>query len=152
MGSKVDVVRSFIDASWSDPPASVIKANQDYLADNFQGFNQDGVPTMNKETYINVTRLFLAAFADLKWVLRDFRLVGDGVLMSGHYEGTHTGDLDLSAMGLEVVKASGDKIIWPEALLVYKVEGDKIISERAYAGASGLDELLAPLGVKLPVA
>jgi hypothetical protein len=52
-------------------------------------------------------QLLAASFEDFKWVLRDLREADDGVLMSGHFEGMHTGDLDLSAMGAGVITASG---------------------------------------------
>jgi predicted ester cyclase len=152
MASKVDVVRSFINASWTNPPSSIIKANQAYLADNFQSLDKDGTPVMNKEAYINLASTLTSAFGDIKWVLHGLRQDGDGVIMSGHFEGTHTGEVDLSAMGLGVIKPTGKKIVWPEALVEYKVDGDKILSERAYGGASGLDAMLAPLGIKLPTA
>jgi hypothetical protein len=70
--------------------------------------------------------------------------------MSGHFEGTHTGDLDLSAIGIGVIPASGKKIVWPEASEKITVEGDKIIRMEPYAGASGMQAWLAALGVELP--
>ena len=150
MANKVDVVRSFLNAGWVNPPSSLITADQKYLADNFQSLDKDGTPVMNKEVYINVARTFTSALRDMNWYLRDLRQEGDSVIMRGHFEGTFTGDLDLSAMGLGVIKPSGKKIVWPESVVEYKVEGDKIITERAYGGTSGIEEMLAPLGVKLP--
>lgn len=152
MSSKLDLVRNWIDSAWSKPPSSVIEANEAYLAEDFQSLDKAGKATMNKQQYIGVAQLFLSAFTDFKWVASDFRLDGDSVIMSGHFEGRHTGDLDLSAVGVGVVPSSGKMIVWPEASVEYMVEGDKVISEKPYAGASGIEELLAPLGVKLPSA
>jgi hypothetical protein len=49
-----------------------------------------------------------------------------------------------------VIPASGKKIVWSEASVEYKVDGEKIVSERPYGGASGIQAMLAPLGVTLP--
>lgn len=152
MSSKLDVVRTFIDAAWTNPPSSVLEANETYLADDFQSLDKDGNTQMNKEAYIGMAHLFASAFKDIKWVRSDLRQEGDSVIMSGHFEGRHTGDFDLSAMGAGIIPASGKMIIWPEASLEYKVEGNKIISEKPYGDFNGMDALLAPLGVILPSA
>lgn len=104
MSSKVDVVRTFIDAAWSNPPSSVIEANQTYLADDFQSLDKDGGVVMNKEVYIGMAQMLLSAFTDFKWVRSDLRQDGDSVIMSSHFEGRHTGDVDLSAMGVGVIR------------------------------------------------
>ena len=75
---------------------------------------------------------------------------GDFIIMTGHFEGTHTADLDLSAMGLGIVPASGKKIVWSEASAKLSVEGDQIVRMAPYAGAAGLKAFLATLGVELP--
>jgi predicted ester cyclase len=152
MSSKLNLVRTWIDAAWANPPSSVIEANQAYFADDFQSLDKDGNVLMNKEAYLGMAHLLLSAFTDFKWVRSDLRQEGDGVIMSGHFEGRHTGDLDLSAMGVGVVPASGKMIVWPQASVEYKVAGDKIISEKPHGGASGMEAMLAPLGVKLPSA
>lgn len=43
-------------------------------------------------------------------------------------------------------------IVWPEASVEYKVEDGKIVRGKAYGGASGIEAMLAPLGIKLPSA
>ena len=152
MSSNLDVVSEFMDAAWSNPPSSVIDANETSLAENFQSLDKDGNPLMNRDAYIGMARLLLSSFTDFKWVLRDLRQVGDSVIMSGHFEGRHTGDLDLSAMGAGVIPASGKMVVWPEASVEYKVQGDKIVSEKAYGGNSGPEAFLEALGLKLPSA
>jgi predicted ester cyclase len=152
MSSKLNLVRTWIDAAWANPPSSVIEANQAYLSDDFQSLDKDGSVVMNKEAYLGMAHLLLSAFTGMKWVNSGLRQEGDSVIMTGHFEGKHTGDVDLSALGVGVVPASGKMIVWPEASVEYKVEGDKIMSEKAYGGASGLAEMLAPFGVKLPSA
>jgi len=152
MTRNLDIVRAFLEAAWTNPPSSVIEANDTYLSDDFKSLDKEGNVEMDKEAYIGMSRLMFAAFTNFKWVRSDLRQEGDSVIMSGHFEGTHTGDLDLSAVGASVIPASGKLIIWPEASVEYKVEGDKIVNQKAYGGASGMDAMLAPLGVTLPSA
>jgi len=99
---------------------------------------------MNKEAFIGMGLLIAAAFKDIKGVYSDLREEGDGVIMNFHFEGTHTGDLDLSAMGLGVIPASGKMIVWPEVSAKYMVEGDKIIANQDIT--AGTEWFLAPLG------
>jgi predicted ester cyclase len=147
MTSKLDVVRTYINAAWTNPPSSNMEASATYLSDDFQSLDEDGNVAMNKEAYIGMVQLLFAAFKDFKWVRSDLRQEGDSVIMSGHFEGTHTSDLDLSAMGLGVIPARGKMIVWPEASVEYKVEGDKIVSEKAYGDSGGMESFLAALGV-----
>jgi len=152
MTRNLDIVRAFLEAAWTNPPSSIIEANDTYLSDDFKSLDKEGNVEMDKEAYIGMSHLMFAAFTNFKWIRSDLRQVGDSVIMSGHFEGTHTGDLDLSAVGASVIPASGKMIVWPNASVEYKVEGDKIVSQKAYGGASGMDAMLAPLGVTLPSA
>jgi hypothetical protein len=150
MSSKVDVYKAFYEASWANPPSSIMEANMTYLSDDFQNLDQDGNVIMDKEAYIGMTQLLSAALKDFKAVYSDVREEGESVIVSYHFEGTHTSDLDLSAMGMGVVPASGKKIVWPEASSEFKIEGDKIVSIKPYGDSGGMESFLAPLGVTLP--
>lgn len=152
MTGKFDVVKTYLDEAWANPPSSLAEVGATTLSDDFQNVDEDGNEVMNKETYIGMSQLLFASFAGFRWVLRDLREVDDGVLMSGHFEGTHTGDLDLSAMGVGVVPASGKKVVWEDVTVKWLVDGDKIVREEPYAGASGMEAFLAPLGVAPPSA
>jgi hypothetical protein len=127
-----------------------MEANMTYLSDDFQNLDQDGNVIMDKEAYIGMTQLLSAALKDFKAVYSDVREEGESVIVSYHFEGTHTSDLDLSAMGMGVVPASGKKIVWPEASSEFKIEGDKIVSIKPYGDSGGMESFLAPLGVTLP--
>ena len=133
-----------------NPPASTLEADETYLSDDFKSLDKHGNVVMNKETMLGMTQLMAVAFKDFKTVYHDFHEEGDGVIVRLHFEGTHTGDFDLSAMGLGVIPASGKKIVWPEAITKFTVKGDKITSEKEISG--GIEWFLAPLGVKLPSA
>jgi hypothetical protein len=150
MSSKIDMIREWHEAAYANVPSSMIEANEKYLSDDFQNLDQDGNVLMDKKAYIGLARLLVGAFKDYRAVISSLREDGDGVIMTFHFEGTHTGDLDLSAMGLGVIPASGKKIIWPEVSSKFVVEGDKITSIQAISG--GMEWFLAPLGVTLPSA
>ena len=152
MTSKLEVVSKYLDEAWSNPPASNVEASMATYSDDFANLDEDGNVLMDKEAYIGMGQLMFSAFNDFRWVLSDLREEDDGVIMTGHFEGTHTGDLDLSAMGLGVIPASGKKIVWSEAIVKWGVRGDKIVSLEPHGGAGGLGGFLAPLGVEPPAA
>ena len=150
MTSKSDVIKAYYDAAWADPPLSFMEAANTYFSDDFQSLDKDGNVVMNKEMFVGMGQLLMAAFSDFNAVYHDLREEDDGVIMTFHFEGTHIGDLDLSAMGLGVVPASGKRVVWPEASTKFKVEGDKIVGEEEIS--AGMARFLAPLGVTLPSA
>ena len=145
MISKLDVVRAYSDALGVD-----IKAAMDYLSDDFHTVDPDGNVVLTKDGFVGLGRAMRASFTDYAWVTSDIREEGDQVIFIGHNEGTHTSDLDLSAMGIGVVPASGQKIVWPEASMKLTVKGEKIVKMEPYGGAAGLQGFLAPLGVEPP--
>lgn len=150
MGSVLDIYETFYEEAWSNPPASVTEANMKYLSDDFQSLDKDGNVLMDKQAYIGMAQLLGSAFEDFQTVRSDVREEGDSVILTFHWEGTHTSDLDLSAMGMGVIPASGKKIVWPEDSVAFKIRGDKIVSIKPYGDGGGIETFLAPLGVKLP--
>ena len=87
-------------------------------------------------------------FKDFCGVVHDVEEKDDAVLLTFHFEGTHTGDFDLSGMGLGVIPASGKRIVTPEAKSWFMVEGDKIVGTQPISG--GMEDILAELGVTPP--
>lgn len=152
MTRNIEVLRAYNDAAWSNPPSSVMKAEETYLSDDFKSLDQDGEVVMDKEAYIGMSHLLFDAFKNFKWIRSDLREEGDSVIMSGHFEGTHTGDLDLSAVGMGIIPASGKMIVWPKDSVMYKVEDDKIVTEEPYGDSRGVGGFLEVLGVKAPSA
>jgi predicted ester cyclase len=145
MSSKLDVVKTYLDEAWANPPSSNREASMKTYSDDFQYLDKDGNAIMDKQGYIGSGEMMFGSFDDFKWVLEDLREADGGVIMTGHFEGTHTGDLDLSAMGAGVFPASGKKVVWPEASVMLKVRGDKIISFQDYGGESGIEAFVAAL-------
>jgi len=150
MSSKIDVYKAYYEASRTNPPSSNIEATKTYLSDDFQSLDKDGNVLMNKEAYVGMVQLIFAAFKDLTYVRSGIREEGDSVIVNGHFEGTHTGDFDLSAMGMGVIPASEKKIVWPEASNEFNIEGGKIVSIKPYGDSGGMEDFFAALGVKAP--
>jgi predicted ester cyclase len=152
MGRNLDVLKAYITATWANPPSSIVEANEKYLSDDYKNLDKDGNVVMDKEAYIGMGKLLASAFKDMKAVYGNIREEGDSVIVPFHFEGTHTGDLDLSAMGMGVIPASGKRIVWPEDTVVFKFRGDKIVSNSPYGDSAGIEAFLAELGVKMPTA
>ena len=153
MISKMDFYKKYFEETWANPPASMVAANNKYLSDDFKNYDKDGKVLMDKKTYVGMAMLLAAAFKDIKGVYSSVREEGDNVIVTYHFEGTHTGPLDLSAMGLGVIPPSGKKIVWPDDMAAFEIRGDKIVSIRPYGpSGSGMEGFLEPLGVKLPTA
>jgi hypothetical protein len=67
-----------------------------------------------------------------------------------HFEGVFDKDLDMSAMGLGIIPATGKKIVWPDDTAVFKAQVDKIVSIKPYGDSGGIENFLAALGIKMP--
>jgi hypothetical protein len=145
-----DVVIAWNKASMANPPASLMEASQKYLSDDFQNIDKDGKVLMDKQAYSAMGPLLYSAFPDLNYVWGDHRQEGNDLVATFNWEGTFTNDLDLSAMGMGVIKASGKKIVWPEFKARFTVRDNQITSIQEIFG--GLEPFLAPLGVKMPAA
>jgi len=145
MSSKTEVVQKWHDASYSDPPSSMIEANEIYLSDSFQATDKDGNPTLNKAAMSAMSQIFFHAFEGFRGVVDDLQEEKDGtVTLTFHFVGRHTGDLDLSAMGLGVIPATGISFSTPESKSIFTVEGDQIVSSQPISG--GFDFVLAAIG------
>jgi len=149
MSSKVDYLRAYFDEVWASgsTPEAAMEWAKTHLSDDFQFLDKDGTVTMDRAAYIGFGQLLLASFNDMKFLCSDLREEGEAVRVYSHWEGTFTGDLDLSAMGMGVIRASGKKIVWPESSSKWKIEGEKVVSIQDFS-TGGVGEFLAPLGVK----
>jgi predicted ester cyclase len=145
MTSKLDVIKA-----WRAVPAADHEASAAYLSEDFLNVDTDGSVLMNKEGYIGMGHMLRASFPDFEFVHSALREEGDFVIMTGHFEGTFSSDLDMSAMGVGIIPSSGKKTVWPEVIVKITVEGDKITKEEPYGESGGMAAFLAPLGVKTP--
>jgi predicted ester cyclase len=151
MTSKVDLYKEYFDTAWANPPSSFVEASKTYLSEDFQSLDKDGNVEQNREAYTSVSRLMATAFTDFKFVYSDIHEEDDSVIVIGQFEGMHTGDLDLSALGLGVIPASGKKIVVPSGNK-FMIENDKIVSRQDYGDYGGSAAFLAALGVTPPSA
>ena len=65
---KLDVVREYTEAVWSNSPSSATSAEATYLSDDFQNLDNDGNVLMDKKAYIGMIHLLFTAFKDFKWL------------------------------------------------------------------------------------
>jgi predicted ester cyclase len=152
MSNNLDLYKAYVEAAWANPPASLMEAGMKYLSADFKNIDVDGTVLGDREAYNGMGLLMASAFTDFKAVYGEMREEGDDVIVTSHFEGTHTGDLDLSALGLGVIPASGKKIVWPDATNAFTIKDGKIISVKPYGDSSGIGEFLKPLGVSMPTA
>jgi hypothetical protein len=150
MTSKLDLYKAYYTAAWANPPDSLDEAAKMYISDDFKSLDPSGKPDQDRATWLATGRLLASALTDFKSVSSGMREEGDGVIVTAHFEGTHTKDLDLSAMGLGVVPASGKKIVWPDSEYKFTVVGDKIVSVQPIGENGGTAAFLEPLGIKMP--
>ena len=144
MNSKMEVAKAW--AAAVAPGSNIgFDAAANLLADDFQNLDQDGNGALNKDGLLNLGRTMQAAFTDYGFVVSELSEEGDAIIIIGHNEGVHTGDLDLSAMGLGVIPASGKKIVWLAASAKLTIAGDQIKRMEPYAGPAGLKAFLAGL-------
>jgi hypothetical protein len=151
MKSPTDLYNEFYKASWANPPSSIIEANKAYLSEDFQNLDKDGNMLMDKETYINSGGILYTAFNDFKYIVSKLREEGDSVIVTGHFEGVHVADIDLSAFGAGVIPASGKTIVWPEVSSKFTFRGEKLV-RITNLDITGMGWFLKPLGVELPTA
>jgi hypothetical protein len=150
--SNVDVVRAWYEASFANPPASLLTACMTYLAEDFKHYGPDGSVELNKRQFIQLGQLIANVLSDYKATILSLEEDPDGIVtMTFRWEGIQTGELDLLGSGLGVFPPSGQRIIWPEATTRFEVEGNQIVSARP-VGPKGFERFFEPLGVRLPAA
>lgn len=121
-----------------------------YLADDFQLSGPTPQP-IGADQWMGLTQVLRDAFPDINYNLRIVGMEGDTVRTTSQVTGTHTGELDLSFMGLGVIPATGRRFSNPEEPGEGVVRGDKIISIHIYSQpGGGLMGILAQLGVQVP--
>jgi len=93
------------------------------------------------------------AFPDWKFNQADFREEGGKVRGTVQITGTHKGELDLSALGMPNVPATGKTVKLPREEVTLSVSNGKFTSlTTAATEGAGVMGILSQLGVKLPAA
>lgn len=107
---------------------------------------------IGKEQWLGMQGLLLAAFPDWSFNLEDVKEEGNVATTTHHITGTHTGNLDLSPMGMPTIPATGKAIKLPVEHAECTVEGGKLI--KLHVGDDnpdgGVPGILKQLGVEMP--
>ena len=121
------------------------------LSDDFQFIGSIPEP-INRDTWLKISRSLNKAFPDL-----DYRFHVEGtddniVRIRAKLKGTHTNELDVSAINLGVIPATNKSFINPHERGKVTVKGGKVTSwiVESIAGG-GLMGILSQLGVKSPI-
>ena len=127
-----------------------VDATAPYCADNFSYSGPFPKPVSLQE-WRGMAAVFRNAFPDWRFNAQVERVEGDIVHLTVHPSGTHTGDLDLTALGSGVIPASGKSFALPleNARLTFK--GDKIVNFHLdVTPGGGIPGILSQLGVEMP--
>jgi hypothetical protein len=94
---------------------------------------------------------FQKSFPDWNFNAALAREEEDAIHITVHVTATHTGDFDLSGLGMGVVPATGKAIALPETKGRLTFEGDKIANlDLDMVEGTGIPGILAQLGVSKP--
>jgi ketosteroid isomerase-like protein len=139
----VRVLFEAIDAGDMDTAAS-------YLSSDFV-FSGPVPEPIGKDQWVGMQRLLLAAFPDWSFNLSGVQEQGNTATTTHQITGTHTGDLDLSMMGMPTIPATGKAIKLPVEHAQCTVEGGKVVKLHAAENPdSGVPGMLKQLGVEMP--
>jgi predicted ester cyclase len=138
--NKIEIVKTAF--NFDTPP----EVQREYISDDFQFVDSVGGPPMDKEAYFGMGALLQASIPDIDYTFDEIHQEGEDVLVTGHYSGTFQHDLDLSAMNMGVIPATGKAINIPGTGRVSFSE-DKIskLQDLATGPDAGLAGLLAAL-------
>lgn len=144
--SVTQLVQTFIDAFQAGDFDTAISM----LSQDFQ-FSGPVPEPINAQQWMAIASIMKAAFPDINYNLNVLEAQGDKARISTQLTGTHTGDFDLSMMGMGVIPATG------KAFSNAKEEGEVTVSEGKLTAwnsppteGAGLMAVLAQLGVEPP--
>jgi hypothetical protein len=111
---------------------------------------QEGFPVRDRDGWIASQRMFESSFPDMTEWFEFEGAEGDVVRGASCARGTHTGDLDLTAAGIGVLKATG-KVVESRNEVEFTVQDDKVVRMVARPGSGGgIEGVLEQLGVEIP--
>ncbi|GMR11038.1 MAG: hypothetical protein BMS9Abin28_1862 [Anaerolineae bacterium] len=125
-------------------------AAAEYLSDDFT-FAGPVPDPIDAAAWLGLHDRMNAAFPDFSFNLSDVQQAGNTAQGTLQLSGTHKSDLDLSAMDLPNVPATGKSFQLPPEEVSVTVEGEKITSVRAAkVEGGGVKGILSQLGVEAP--
>ena len=105
---------------------------------------------IGKVEWVSMQRQLLTAFPDWSYNLSDVREEDQVATTTYQITGTHTGELDLSSLGLPKIPATGKSISLPEGQSRCTVNNGKIVRIETDSNPDGgLSGTLKQLGVEL---
>jgi hypothetical protein len=122
-----------------------------YLADNFQLSGPVPEPIGARE-WLGLHSALNQGMPDFSFNVKDVQIDGNRAYVTIQISGTQTNDLDLTAMGMGVVPATGIAVRLPEEHPVATFNGDQIVSiDLEPVEGSGVLGILQQLGAAPPV-
>ncbi|MDK1028360.1 MAG: nuclear transport factor 2 family protein [Anaerolineae bacterium] len=144
--SATEVVKEFFEAV----NVGNIGAAADLLADNFE-FSGPTPDPIGKLPFIGLTRNNAIAFPDWTFQPGEFQESWDEVVVSVRISGTHSGDWDLSALGIGVKLATNKSFDLPPAPGNWTVKDGKITAFASKPSpTNGLPGILSALRFNPP--
>ena len=121
-----------------------------FLADDFT-FSGPVPEPVGKDAYVGMNQILKAAFSDIDYGTEIVGGEGNVIKVKYQLSGTHTGDFNLTSMGMDNIPATGKSFSNKAEVFDFVVEGNKIasISAKPTEGA-GLMAILAQIGVQVP--
>lgn len=118
--NKIDIVKKAF--SFDTPP----EVQREYLTNDYQFTDSVGGPPMDKEAWFGMGEMMRASIPDIGFSIDEIRQEGEDVLLTGRFTGTFKHDIDLSAMNMGVIPATGKAITVPAGTSRISFVGDKI--------------------------
>ena len=122
----------------------------DLLADDYE-FSGPIPDPVGRDQFLGLMELMWEAFPDMRINTRLVNIKGNVVHFTNQLAGTHTGDLDLSAMGMGVIPATG------RSFSMAREDGESVIADGYIISThvqptegAGLMAILHQLGVEVP--
>jgi predicted ester cyclase len=144
--SAADVVKAWYAANESGD----LEAMAAHMSDDFV-FSGPVPEPVGKDAFMALTSAMRTAFPDWSFNLSNVQEQGTVVTTTHQITGTHTGDLDLSGMGMPVVPATGKAVKLAVESPELTVENDKIVAFKAAPSPdTGVPALLKQIGVEMP--
>jgi len=120
------------------------------FADDFM-FSGPVPEPISGDAWLGMSASLKAAFPDLDYQFKVESVDGDTANISAELKGTHKGDLDLTAMGMGVIPATGKSFKAAHEHGMATLRNGKITAwEMEATEGAGLMAILGQLGVKVP--
>ncbi len=119
--------------------------------DDFHFTDALGSPPMDKSAFLAMGQLMESALPDISTVIEDIREEGDDVAITSHWSGTFTNDFDLSALGMDVISATGRAVVFPTSTVRMGFDDGKIskVHETSTGPDAGMPGFLKALGADM---